>query len=60
MSKYTKEDILKSAQENGVEFIRLQFTDVFGIMKMSLSQAHSLKKHLTMNVCLTVHQLMDL
>ena len=33
MSKYTKEEILKSAQENGVEFIRLQFTDVFGIMK---------------------------
>ena len=33
MSKYTKEEILKSAQENGVEFIRLQFTDVFGITK---------------------------
>jgi glutamine synthetase len=33
MSKYTKEDILRSAEENNVEFIRLQFTDVFGIMK---------------------------
>ena len=33
MSKLTKEDILRSADENGVEFIRLQFTDVFGIMK---------------------------
>ena len=33
MSKYTKEAILKEAKENGVEFIRLQFTDLFGIMK---------------------------
>ena len=41
MSKYTKEDIIKSAQENNVEFIRLQFTDMFGIMKnvaITLSQ----------------------
>ena len=33
MSKYTKEQILKEAKENDVEFIRLQFTDLFGIMK---------------------------
>ena len=33
MSKYTKEEILKQAKECGVEFIRLQFTDLFGIMK---------------------------
>ena len=41
MSKYTKEDILKEAKENGVQFIRLQFTDLFGIMKnvaITLSQ----------------------
>jgi glutamine synthetase len=41
MSKYTKEEILKQAKENGVEFIRLQFTDLFGIMKnvaITLSQ----------------------
>ena len=41
MSKYTKEQILKEAKENGVEFIRLQFTDLFGIMKnvaITLSQ----------------------
>lgn len=41
MSKYTKEAILKEAKENGVEFIRLQFTDLFGIMKnvaITLSQ----------------------
>ena len=33
MSKYTKEEILRQATECGVEFIRLQFTDLFGIMK---------------------------
>ena len=41
MSKYTKEQILKEAKENGVQFIRLQFTDLFGIMKnvaITLSQ----------------------
>ena len=41
MSKYTKEQILKEARENGVQFIRLQFTDLFGIMKnvaITLSQ----------------------
>jgi len=31
--KYTKEDILRIAQEENVEFIRLQFTDVFGTLK---------------------------
>lgn len=42
MRKLTKEDILKSAKENGVEFVRLQFTDLFGKMK---------------NVAITVSQL---
>jgi glutamine synthetase len=31
--KLTKEDVLKNARDNGVEIIRLQFTDIFGIMK---------------------------
>ncbi|MBD5083011.1 MAG: type I glutamate--ammonia ligase [Clostridiales bacterium] len=42
MSKLTKEDILKDAVDKNVEFVRLQFTDVFGLMK---------------NVSLTVSQL---
>lgn len=42
MSKLTKADILKDAEEKNVEFIRLQFTDVFGLMK---------------NVAITVSQL---
>ena len=33
MSKYTKEDIIKLVEENGVRFIRLQFTDIFGSLK---------------------------
>jgi len=33
MAKYTKEDIVKLVEENGVRFIRLQFTDVFGSLK---------------------------
>ena len=30
MAKYTKEVILQMAEEEDVEFIRLQFTDMFG------------------------------
>ncbi|MDY0276449.1 MAG: type I glutamate--ammonia ligase [Acholeplasma sp.] len=31
--KYTREDILKSVKENNVKFIRLQFTDILGVVK---------------------------
>lgn len=33
MTKYSKEDIIKSVEENGIKFIRLQFTDIFGALK---------------------------
>ena len=33
MNKYSKEDIIRIADENDVEFIRMQFTDIFGQMK---------------------------
>ena len=33
MSKYTKEDIFRMVEEEDVEFIRLQFTDIFGTLK---------------------------
>ncbi len=33
MSNYSKEDILKLAEENDVKFIRMQFTDILGIVK---------------------------
>ncbi|MFW6001060.1 MAG: type I glutamate--ammonia ligase [Halanaerobium sp.] len=42
MSKYSKSDILKMAEENNVRFIRMQFTDILGITK---------------NVAITVKQL---
>jgi glutamine synthetase len=33
MTHYTREDILKLVDEEDVEFIRLQFTDIFGTLK---------------------------
>ena len=33
MSHYTKQDILQMVEEEDVEFIRLQFTDLFGTLK---------------------------
>ena len=30
---YTKEDILRMVEEEDVEFIRLQFTDMFGCLQ---------------------------
>lgn len=33
MSRYTKQDIIRLIQDNDVEFIRLQFTDIFGTLK---------------------------
>ena len=42
MSHLTTEDVLKLSEEYGVEFVRLQFTDMFGVLK---------------NVAITVKQL---
>lgn len=33
MSNYTKQDIIRMVEEEDVEFIRLQFTDMFGMLK---------------------------
>ena len=46
MPKYTKEDILKLVEENGVKFIRLQFTDIFGALKNVAITEKQLKKAL--------------
>ncbi|KGG80528.1 glutamine synthetase [Caloranaerobacter azorensis H53214] len=40
--RYSKEDVLKISKDLGVEFIHLQFTDIFGVMK---------------NVAITIEQL---
>ena len=44
--KYTKEDIIRLVQEENVEFIRLQFTDVFGTLKNIAITASQLEKAL--------------
>ena len=33
MNTYTRQDIIRIVEEEGVEFIRLQFTDMFGTLK---------------------------
>ena len=33
MANYSKEDIMRLVEENEIDFIRLQFTDIFGILK---------------------------
>ncbi|MCR5164115.1 MAG: type I glutamate--ammonia ligase [Thermoguttaceae bacterium] len=51
MSRYTKEDILRMARENDVRFIRLQFTDLYGMMKNVAITASQLEKALN-NQCM--------
>ena len=51
MSKYSKEDIIKLVEEEDVEFIRLQFTDIFGNMKNVAITSSQLEKALN-NKCM--------
>lgn len=51
MSKYTKQDIMKMVEEEDIEFIRLQFTDIFGTMKNVAITASQLEKALD-NKCM--------
>ena len=51
MSKFTKEEILKDAVDKNVEFVRLQFTDVFGLMKNVAITVSQLEKALD-NECM--------
>ncbi len=44
MSKYSKEDIIKFVEEGDVEFIRMQFTDVFGRLKNVAITASQIEK----------------
>ena len=50
---YTKKDIIRMVEEEDVEFIRLQFTDIFGTLKNIAVPKASWKKRWKMNVCLT-------
>ena len=51
MGKYTKQDIIHMVEEEDVEFIRLQFTDIFGILKNVAITKSQLKKALN-NECM--------
>ena len=51
MQHYTKEDIVRLVEEEDVEFIRLQFTDIFGNLKNIAVTASQLKKALD-NKCM--------
>ena len=44
--KYTKQDIIRMADEEDVEFIRLQFTDMFGTLKNIAITARELPRAL--------------
>lgn len=46
MAKYTREDILRIVDEEDVEFIRLQFTDIFGTLKNVAITRNNLEKAL--------------
>lgn len=51
MSKYTKNDIIRMVEEEDVEFIRLQFTDIFGQLKNVAITKSQLDKALS-NKCM--------
>ncbi|MCD8364340.1 MAG: type I glutamate--ammonia ligase [Clostridiales bacterium] len=44
MSKYTRQDIMQMIEEEDVEFIRLQFTDIFGRLKNVAVTSSQLEK----------------
>ena len=46
MGNYTREEILQMAEEEDVEFIRLQFTDMFGTLKNIAITARELPRAL--------------
>ena len=49
--KYTKQDIMRLVEEEDIEFIRLQFTDMFGTLKNVAITASQLEKALD-NKCM--------
>lgn len=51
MKNYTREDVLKLARDEDIEFIRLQFTDMFGNLKNIAVTASQLEKALD-NKCM--------
>ena len=46
MGKYTREDIIRMVREEDIQFIRMQFTDIFGQMKNVAITASQIEKAL--------------
>ena len=49
--KYTREDIIRIVKEEDVKFIRLQFGDIFGVLKNVAITSDQLEKALD-NKCM--------
>ena len=60
MRNYTKRDIYRLVEEEDVGFIRLQFTDIYGMMKNIAITTNQLEKRWITDVCLTVLPSRDL
>ena len=52
---YTKEDIIRMVEEGDVEFIRMQFTDIFGRLKNVAITSSQIKKAVNI-ITLTEHR----
>ena len=52
MGKYTKEDIIRMVKEEEIEFIRLQFTDIFGQLKNVAITGSQIEKALNNQVAI--------
>lgn len=50
MARLTKEEIFQIVEEEGIEFIRLQFTDIFGVLKNLAVTTSQLEKALNNRV----------
>ena len=53
MGVYSKEDIIRIVREEEIEFVRLQFTDIFGMLKNVAITASRLKRRSATSVCST-------
>ena len=51
MGVYSKEDIIRIVREEEIEFVRLQFTDIFGMLKNVAITASQIEKAVS-NQCM--------
>ncbi len=53
MGVYSKEDIIRIVREEEIEFVRLQFTDIFGMLKNVAITASQIEKAVSNQLCST-------